>query len=459
MKYSSFLLSLSIGGIWFGLAVAAMGQDVIQREIVIHPRKVSENQLERRLIPRAANQEPGNAVPVLLRMTYEQNNWMNKELPKLTPELAERAPSDAELQAFRFDSFARQIIRAGNMNQANWEYPIHSSKPYEVLLPDAQLMRHFLGSGMTVWIKQQIAKQDFEAALTGVQAQLNGARHLSATPVAVCQLIGRTVAIQALDNLELLIQQSADGENMYWALAILPRSLGDLSAMAEWESYAFRKMLPSLTEPLPEMGSDRWPLIAGEFIKMMEENNNERYNAAEIQTLTAKLDQVASRFLEEELGLTDQQLQQVTIEERIMRWVIVQRHWFDLQTEQMTVSSIPEALEVYRQINEKCANIMQETGSKHDAFSGSASAIVGCFEFHRRVCFLQTIEAVRDHAARNAGQLPESLEQLRFPAPADPFTGQTFEYKKTNSEAWLSYPPVAGDPNPTRSYHLTLQPE
>ncbi|MBL8892089.1 MAG: hypothetical protein JNL67_19090 [Planctomycetaceae bacterium] len=458
MKQASFLLSLFVGGILFGLGVPVIGQDVIERELVIHPKKISENQLETRLIPRAANQEPGNAVPVLLRMTYEQNNWMNKELPKLTPELAERAPSDAELQAFRFDSFARQIIRAGNMNQANWEYPIHSSKPYEVLLPDVQVMRQFLGWGMTVWIKQQIAKQDFEAALTGIQAQLGCARHLSATPVAVCQLIGRSMALQALDNLELLIQQSADGKNMYWALATLPRSLGDLHAMAEWESYAFRKMLPSLTEPLPEMGSDRWPLIAGEFIKMMEENNNERYNAAEIQTLTAKLDQVASRFLNEELGWTDQQLQQVTIEERIMRWVIVQRHWFDLQTEQMTVSSIPEALEVYRQINEKCAKIMDETGSKHNAFSGVAGAIVGCFEFHRRVCFLQTIEAVRDHAARNGGQLPDSLQHLKFPAPLDPFTQQAFEYRKTDNEARISYPTAAGDPNPRRSYRLTRLP-
>ena len=459
MKHSSFLLLLFLGGISFGLAATAIGQDVIEREIVIHPKKISENQLEIRLIPRAANQELGNAVPVLLRMTYEQTNWLNQELPKLTPELADRDPSDAEIQAFPFDSFARQVIRAGNMSHANWEYPIHSAKPYHVLLPDAQMMRYFLGWGMTVWIKQQIAKQDFEAALTGVQAQLNGARHLSATPVAVCHLIGRTVAIHALDNLELLIQQSADGENMYWALAILPRSLGDLSAMAEWESYAFRKMLPSLTEPLPERGSDRWPLIASEFIKMMEETSNERYNAAEIQTLTAKLDQVASRFLNEELGWTDQQRQQVTIEERIMRWVIVQRHWFDLQTEQMTVASMPEALEVYRQINRKCANIMQETGSKHDAFSGNASAIIGCFEFHRRVCFLQTIEAIRDYAARNAGQLPDSLQHTKFPAPADPFTGQSFEYRKRDSGVWLSYPPVAGDPNPTRSYHLSIQPK
>lgn len=457
MKYSSFVVSLAVCGLWFGRAGTTTGQDVIEREIVIHPKKIAENLLDVRLLPRAANQEPGNAVPVLLRMTYEQNNWLITEFPKLTPELAERDPSDAELQAFRFDGFAQQIIRAGNMSDANWEYPLHSSNPYYVLLPDAQMMRYFMGWGMTVWIKQQIAKQDFAAALTGVQAQLSCARHLSATPVAVCQLIGRTVSMQALDNLELLIQQSADIENMYWALAILPRSVGDLSATAEWESYAFRKTLPSLTEQIPEIGSDRWPLIAGEFIKMMEDASHERYNATEIQTLTAKLDQVASRFLQEELGWTSEQLQQATIEERVMRWVIVQRHWFDLQTEQMTVSSIPEAWEIYRQIKDKSKRIMQETGSKHDPFSDTARAIIGCLQFHRRVRFLQSIEAIRDHAARNAGQLPDSLQQLKFPAPADPFTGQAFEYRKNGEDAWLSYPPVAGDPNPTRSYNLTRQ--
>lgn len=457
MKHSKFILQMVMCGIWLGFAGSTIGQNVTEQEFIIHPKKIAENLLTSRLLPRAADQEPGNAVPVLLRMTHEQNNWLNMELPKLTPELAERDPSDAELQAFRFDGFAQQIIRAGNMNHANWEYPLRSSNPYYVLLPDAQMMRYFLGWGMTVWIKQQIAKQDFGAAHAGIQAQLSCARHLSATPVAVCQLIGRNVAIQALENLELLIQHSSDVENMYWALAILPRSLGDLSAMAEWESYAFRKTLSSLTDPLPEIGSERWRLIAGEFIKMMEDTSNERYSATEIQTLTAKLDQVSSRFLQEEWSWTDQQLQQTTIEERVMRWVIIQRQWFDLQAEQMTTSTIPEALTIHRHVKDKAARIMQETGSKHNPFSQNEVVIIGCLQFHRHVRFLQTIEAIRDHAARNAGELPDSLQQLKFPAPADPFTGQAFEYRKNGDDAWLSYPPVAGDLYPTRSYNLTRQ--
>ncbi len=430
---------------------------MIEKEFIIHPKKIAENLLASRLLPPAASQEPGNAVPVLLRMTHEQNNWLNKELPKLTPELAERDPSDAELQAFHFDYFAGHMIRAGNMSHANWEYPLRSSKPYLVMLPDVQMMRYFMGWGMTVWIKQQIAKRDLAAAFTGIQTQLSCARHLSATPLIVCQMIGRNVAGEAMNNLELLIQQSSDVENMYWALAILPRSIGDLSATAEWETYAFRKMLPSLTEPLPKLGSERWPLIADEFIKMMENFGDERYSATEIQILTKKLDQVASRFLQEELGWTDVEFKQATIEERVMRWVVVQRHWFDLQIEQMSVASIPEALEIHRQIKEKSDRIMQETGSKHDPFSGASQAMIACFEFHRRVRFLQTIEAIRDHAARNAGELPDDLQQLKFPAPADPFTGQAFEYNKNNGDAWLSYPPVAGDLNPPRSYNLTRQ--
>lgn len=458
MKCASFVISLFLCVTWLGLAGPTIGQEVIERNIVIHPKKISGNLSDVRLLPRAADQENGNAVPVLLRMTYEQNNWLSRELPKLTAELAERDPSDADLQAFYFDGFAQQIIRAGNMSHANWEYPIYSSKPYDVLLPDAQMMRSLVGFGMTVWIKQQIAKKDFGAALTGIRAQLSCARHLSATPILVCQLIGGSFGMQALDNLELLIQQSGDVENMYWTLAVLPRSLGDLSATAEWESYAFHKMLTSLSEPLPEIASDRWAVIAEEFIKIMEDANQERYSATEIETLITQLDRVASGFLKEDLGWTDEQLQQATIEERIMRWVIVQRHWFDLQTVQMSTSSIPEALEIYRRVKDKGEKIMQETGSKHNPFSQASKAMIGCFQFHRRVRFLQTMEAIRDHAARNEGQLPESLEQLKLSAPADPFTGQAFEYRKDDSGAWLSYPPVAGDPNPSRSYHLTRLP-
>jgi len=437
----------------------ACGQAVIEKEILLVPKPLTENSMELRLLPAAAIREPGNAAPALLRMTYEMRMWMNVEFPKLNPELAGRDPADPDLQAFRYDSFAPQIIRAGNMSDADWGYPIHGPQPYDILMPDAQMMRYFLGWGMTIWIKQQIAKGDYVAALQGLQAQLSCARHMAATPFGTCYVIGKTITDQSLDSLELLLQQSADVENTYWALAALPRTIGDLSAMTEWETLAFRRMLPSLTEPLPERGSERWPLIAQEFIKMMEDTSYERYDPAEILELTVKLDRVASRFLRDEFGWTDQQLKQATIEERVMRWVVIQRREFDLQTEQMATASIPEALKIYQQILEKTESILRETGSKHDPFSGGFRVVNACLQFHRRVRFLQTIEAIRDHVARNQGQLPDDLQQLKFPAPADPFTGVAFEYRKTGNDAWLSYPPVAADPNPTRSYFLTIKPD
>ncbi len=461
MKHSNYSLLFVTFVITIGFVETTNGQDVIEKEITILPKKISEDSLGFRLLAPAADREHGNAAPTLLRMTHETNHWMNRELPKLSPEFAARDPADAELQAFIFGSFAEQIIRAGNMSHADWGYPLYSSRPYEVLLPDAQMMRYFLGWGMTVWIKQQIAKGDFAAALRGMQAQLSCARHLAATPLTVCQIIGKFVAWHALENFELLIQQSPEVENMYWALAVLPRSIGDLSATAEWETLAFRKMLPSLTEPMPEMGSDRWPIIANEFITFMQEfavlPDDEGYSQDEMQTVTTKLDQIASRFLQEELDWTEVELGNATIEERIMRWVLIQRLWFDRQTEQMSVVTIPEALEIHRELRKKSESYMQESGLRHDLFFSPSLVMLNGFQFTRQVRFLQTIESIRDHAARHQGQLPENLDTLKFPAPLDPFTNAPFEYRKNGEDAWLSYPPVAGDPNPTRSYHLTRQ--
>ena len=71
---------------------------------------------------------------------------------------------------------------------------------------------------------------------------------------------------------------------------------------------------------------------------------------------------------------------------------------------------------------------------------------------------LQTIEALRMHAAANAGKLPGSLSEITLvPIPINPITGQSIIYHLEGETAVLEFP----SPNSIATYgeiiRLTLR--
>jgi hypothetical protein len=459
MRTMSLGFRVLIALVWLVPWGTARGQEAIEKEIRLQPRAGPPPLIGTRLMTPLPERVPGNAALTLLRMSHERTNWINLALPKLTWEFVARDYNDPELLAFPYDAFAEEIILAGNMNHADWGYPLNSPRPYEILMPDAQMMRHFLGAGMTVWIKQQIAKGDLDAAMRGIRAQLNCARHISSTPIVVSHMIGSVVANQAVDNLELLSQHPENTENYYWACSVLPRSLADVSAAAEWDGYASSQMLPSLSDPWPAVGSEQWQTVAREFVESMEQYivppGDTPYSVDEVESISGKLDEIASRYLAAELSWTQGELKQASREERIMRWLLMQRRWFDLQAERMAAMTPVEALAIHGEMQATSDSIMQQSGLRHNPFFWASSAILGSHRFQRRVRFMQAIEAIRDHVATHEGAFPENLEQLRWSAPTDPLTESPFVYEKSDGGAWLSYPGLPGDAAP-RKYRLVV---
>lgn len=86
-----------------------------------------------------------------------------------------------------------------------------------------------------------------------------------------------------------------------------------------------------------------------------------------------------------------------------------------------------------------------------------AQVVLSCRNFERRVKFLQTLEAIRDYSSQHDGALPTSLDQLRLPAPNDPFTGQPFEYSFDGSTSRLSQSKIADCATMTYEYELKVK--
>jgi hypothetical protein len=88
----------------------------------------------------------------------------------------------------------------------------------------------------------------------------------------------------------------------------------------------------------------------------------------------------------------------------------------------------------------------------------TAAARVAQVRIERNRAALQTLEAVRMHAAQT-GALPESLDELKPPAPRNPSTGQPFSYQRTANGAVLEASAI-GDLPPRASalrYEITLR--
>ena len=59
---------------------------------------------------------------------------------------------------------------------------------------------------------------------------------------------------------------------------------------------------------------------------------------------------------------------------------------------------------------------------------------------------IQTIEALRMHAAAHEGQLPRTLEETIVPVPLNPATDKPFPYELNDGVATLMVPAPAGQP-------------
>lgn len=80
----------------------------------------------------------------------------------------------------------------------------------------------------------------------------------------------------------------------------------------------------------------------------------------------------------------------------------------------------------------------------------------------RQFDLLQTIEAIRLHAAET-GQWPDKPADIKLvPVPNDPATGKPFEFKRNGNKIELYAPPPIAGEQPNRGnairYDLTLRP-
>ncbi|MCA9184956.1 MAG: hypothetical protein KDA99_05030 [Planctomycetales bacterium] len=413
--------------------------------LVITASSVPRRPTEIRLLPADTELEDGNAAVVLLRMIWEQQHFMQNVAPQID-DLAQLPFDDPKVaNDFHFDNFYRQMRHAAYMRDAKWEYPLNQRPLSMVLLPDVQGMRQFAGRGMKLWINQRLASQDHLDAIEGLRVQLACARHVSKTPFLVSHLVAYSVADAALDNCETLMSRPRS-PNLYYALGMLPEHLGDVASALQWEAVMLERSLPSLDSPWPDYeDAEAWERVAADFSQFMEMELAEPLGAIEAAELSARMLAAATGYLSKVMEFSATKLAKMTPQAIVTIWVLELNRMVQAEVEAAYALPQPQAiaqlLEISKAIEERVASIKAPATP---FLRQPWRTYLGLNRFQRRVKYLQTIEAIRDYAAKHEGKLPSSLADLSLPVPHDPLTSTDFEYQLADGQATLAMPLIAG---------------
>jgi len=429
----------------------------------LFPELASHRTTTIRFLPKDTLLKEGNAAVVMLRMIWEQQTFMQNVVPKIPEFLALPFDDPRLAKDFPFDGRQEELYRAAFMRDADWNYPLHEEPLATILLPDIQGMRTFAGHGLTLWTRIRIAKRDYAAAHEGILTQLACARHLARTPILVNRLVAESIARQALENIELLIQQP-DSPNLYWALALLPDELGDSSAFLQWESEMLPRSLPSLRNGEPDTEDPRWKKIAEEFSTFMTVAIAIKpMSVQEGLALQSRMLAEAKAYLVREQLCTEQQLKNWSEEAIVMRWILDLNAVINGRIEAAYQLAPPLALEELAEVMKVIDDETKKINAPASPFPASCRNIhISTHLFDRNVKFLQTIEALRDYAASHYNQLPKSLGELELHTPSDPLTGKPFLYELNGDEATLSTPEISDltkeqQQSIPKSYTLTIK--
>ena len=407
-------------------------------EINIHPKSLTEQSYGLKLLPEQNELREGNAAVVYLRMVYERNNYMEQVVPKFESWLDAPFDNQEMINGLRFEHFYGQIKRAAFMRDADWNHPIGEESQVWIALPELATGRNFIGWGLSLYMRQQLAKKNPEVAHEALLVGLASARHYARTPFLVCNFVGSACATGLLEQADLLVQQS-DYENLFWAYQKLPQPLFDLQKSISLEKNAIEQSIPELKQrPWPDHDENgKWLQIGSQIATMFQlKNVSPLDTAAKLQKLFTYLKANWNQIGDE----TRDDVDQMSGEELAVRFFIIKSRYFMERTQAAFSLPPSEAIKMLEKNTMAIDELADEIGVSDikELFEDYSFAYYNLWRPSRKIIALQTIEAIRHYAGNHDGKLPDSLDAIdSIPVPSDPFTAKPMEYKLGDGSATL----------------------
>ncbi len=451
-------------------------------KLILHPRPVPQPALRYRLIPEAFDRRDDNAAIYYLkamgffeqqavldavtnfqrkaREAVQQSNQPDQNpVPYAWLEMPpDQLPVEEVKQYLRLLEFQRPFLEeAARCNLFSVDRNIREVKePIAYLLPEIQSMRE-LARTQSLRCRVAIREGKIEDAIAIIGQQCALANHLGQDEFFVSNLVGAAISsIAWTDSLHLL--QHADTPNLYWALASLPQPLISTARATSIEYNLLFLQVTTLLEV------DETPRPAGYWqdmvhrmipeIRVLDDSPRELPSDAEMEhaavvAMIAAAYPGAKQYLVETCGLDPELVDSYPTTQTVL--LAVRRYHERTRDELFKWNHLPlwQALLMpeYQKLTTRLQAEHQQIGwitKPTELITPALNAVrISVARPQQTIGMLQTIEAIRDHAAQR-GQLPQSLNDLRYPARVDPFTGTAFTYENATDHAVLTSHPQGG---------------
>jgi hypothetical protein len=443
--------------------------------------------LKYELLPGYSEKTPGNSAQFYYRallmasqLPKEHNKKYNEDHQKWTEApFAEMPKEDMQAWVDGYRPTLGQLKLAVYRENCDWDLRIHEFKGMEVisfLLHDFQEMRH-LARVLQVKARLEIAAGKYDEARETLRMGYKLAQDAAGPPTLINSLIG--IAIASIMNQEVLeLIASPDSPNMYWALAGLPDPLIDMRTAMRQEMQIPLQMFPFLKDAeTAERTPEEWRsviLLALTQLSQLDGNvtvsrNPEWALQLTVTALLMKYYPEAKRALIEG-GMSREKVEAMPVGQVVA--IQASRAYFYAYHEMFKWSLIPYP-EAWRRVEDAEQRLIREGYLGPLSVSAAqvlpiASLLLPAIKavfgatarLEAQIAGLQTIEAIRMHAAANDRKLPRTLEAITVvPVPNNPATGKPFAYRLDGNKATLDVP--APDSQPRRNgkrYEITIAP-
>jgi hypothetical protein len=376
------------------------------------------------------------------------DRWLSLPLEQLAPE------GDAiqrHLEPYRFTLAALQ--QAMRYSSCDWQlepFVNRGNKLLPGMLEEVGKYRQ-LSQLLRLQFRMQLARGQTEEAWQTVQAHLRLGRDIAESPTLIRALTGISILFHAWDNVEEWLSQP-DAPNLSLTFSQLPHPWPQPWPMLEGEMQFIGLARPQWHEALrgvlpPEVA--RRHLVT--MYSVLYQDQPLPPAILEAQLLQQAAQQApAARAELLQLGQPPK-----TVEEMSEAQVLVLRNW--LVTRQWWDTIFQAYRLPYYQGQGRLATLLeqvQQRAQRKDdpllsvyalAVNAACHSYRAFARIQRRMAALQTLEAIRWHAALHQGQLPERLTDISItPIPDDPYTGQPFLYRPTAEGFILEGPPPPG---------------
>lgn len=453
-------------------------------ELLIAPAPEPSPALKYRLLPSLSERKPGNAA-----VHYYRAIILNRQRPSdLDPNASEPHMEWIELPLDKFPKEAAatwltsknhvldEIKKAAYKEQCDWGFrfqDLRGPELFAILIPEIQECRE-LARIVRLKARYEIVDGRYGDAFETLRLGYQLAHDTAKSSLIIGSLVG--IAIESIMDAELehLIHKS--GENYYWAIAALPKPVADIRSAVELEMNAPFQVFPFLQDAeSAERSPEEWRLTIVRALRDLGELGGpmqlkgwegELAAAAMMTALypAAKAELLAS-------GMDRQRVEAMPVGQvvaihtaRATKAIYHEVFKHMLMPYGEAMQRLPAAMKRLEKdsIRPNAGPFGKMGIPIANLFLPAVQSLLQAeIRAARNLAALQTIEAIRMHAAV-AGNLPAGLDEIAIvPVPRNPATNEHFPYRVSAATGAATLEVPSSDdtrlPHEAKNYLLRLR--